>query len=220
MAKIWTTNYNSLYYRQSLTPNTATTWEEHETAGRSWDDLEAYDWDTPVVTSSETFEFPEYDVGAIHTNVSTKLIKRITGKSSDITIEWKYSDTTPIAMGYTSFVTAEYTYRYVQFRITIQNSVSTASAYLNDLNLRVDAYDITERGNNVELTAPGGATVTFSDSFGATPAITATTVGSSPYKPVITAKSKTAFTIKLYDKSDVEKSGVIDWLARGWFVAR
>lgn len=215
---IWTTNYNSTYYRRAIGQKTATTWEDHETAGRSWDDLEAYNWDIPVVTDEQTFEFPEIDIGETHTAVPTNIIYDYTGTVGDITIEWKYSTTSPIAGGYATFIPGEYTYRYVRFRIKITCSDEDVPTHVNDLILRVDALDVTERGNDVSLTSPGGATITFDQLFGDTPAITVSTQGTSAYYPIVTAKSSSGFTVKLYDDTGTEQSGVIDWLARGWWI--
>lgn len=123
-----------------------------------------------------------------------------------------------VQVGYFTFTPGEYTFRYNRFRIILDVADPDIPVFLDDLVKRIDAFDVSERGKDVNVTAPGGATVTFSQEFGDTPAITVTTHGSSPYKPVVTLKSATQFTVKLYDLNDVEVSGVIDYIARGWWI--
>ena len=216
--EIWTTGYNSDYRRRAIGVKTATTWEDFETAGKTWLELEDYTWSIPTIGTEQTFEFEEIDLGQTHTNVSTMIIALYSGTTSDVTIEWRYGTSPGLAGAYVTFATGEYTYRYVQFKILITCSDTDVPSYLNDLIFRIDAFDVTDRGKDVVVTAPGGATVTFDQSFGATPAIVVTTQGTSVYKPIVTAKSATGFTVKLYDKDDVEVSGVISWISRGWFI--
>jgi len=214
---IWTTNYNSAYYRRSIGLKTATTWEELELAGKTWDELEDYDWDTPVVATEEAFELEERDTGVTHTSVGVDAIKNITGLSTDLTLEWRYGTSTPLAGAYSAFVAGEYTLRYYQFKVKIQTSDTDNNVFLNNLRVRVDAYDITDKGRNVTVDA-AGTNITFSKTFGATPSITATTVGTSAYMPILSNESKTGFTVKLVDKDGTPVGGVINWISRGWWV--
>lgn len=87
---VWTTHYDPSYYRKSITVKTQTTWENFETMGLTWDQIEAYDWDTPVVTTQQQFTFPEIDLGEIFEKVSTSITEQITGPDADIDIRWAH----------------------------------------------------------------------------------------------------------------------------------
>jgi len=148
--------------------------------------------------------------------MATSIKANYAGTTSDVTIQWRYGTSPGLAGAYSTFTAGEYTYRYIQFKILITNSDTDVPSYLDDLRFIIDVFDVTDRGKDVALSAPGGATVTFETAFSATPAITVSTQGASVYKPIVVSKSATEFVVKLYDKDDTEASGTIDWIARGW----
>jgi len=215
---LYTTGYSSSYYRKAIGVQTNTTWEELETASKTWEEIESenYEWDTPTLGTEVEFEFDEIDLGQTYTAIATSIIANYAGTSTDVTIEWRYGTSPGLAGAYATFTPGEYTYRYIQFNIKITNSDPISPSYLDDLRFIIDVFDVTERGKDVTVATPAGGTVTFDEAFSATPAITVTTQGSSAYFPIVTAKSASAFTVKLYDKDGTQQAGTIDWISRGW----
>ena len=105
--------------------------------------------------------------------------------------------------------------RFFKFRCKLTSDDNKVRAKVHSLQFKVNMEKRTESGQDVVSDA-SGTTITFTNSFYATPSIGISAQGlvSGDYYQ-ITSKSKTAFTIRFYNSSNVGISRTFDYQVVG-----
>jgi len=115
------------------------------------------------------------------------------------------------------FYIGDYTARAFKFKVRLNRGVDgNKQVALTNLGVTVDVPDRIESANNVPVPS-GGLTVTFANSFFATPAIavTAENMATGDYY-IITAKSASGFTIQFKNTAGTGVARTMDWIAKGF----
>lgn len=103
--------------------------------------------------------------------------------------------------------------RYVKFRITMTTSIGIAK--VTQMTPTIDLIERTEKADGVVIGA-SGTTITFEKAFHVKPVITTQAVGTGAgLTPMVTGESATGFTAHVYNASDTEVGGTINWQATG-----
>jgi hypothetical protein len=110
--------------------------------------------------------------------------------------------------------------RGMQFRVVLKSDNVQATPGVSALSVTVDMPDRVERGEDVAVPA-GGLAVTFpTGGFKAVPALGVTVQdGAVGDRIAITAKTKTGFTVRVFDSGGTGVARTVDWLARGYGIA-
>jgi hypothetical protein len=109
----------------------------------------------------------------------------------------------------------DFTGRLFQFRIRVQSFNPYVKAVVDDGLIEVDVKDRIDRFSDL-LVPVGGLTINFDPAFMETPTLAVTTENSTATSKEIINKSRTAFTIKLFDEAGANVAGQIDVLALGY----
>lgn len=109
----------------------------------------------------------------------------------------------------------DFTGRIFQFRIRIQSFDPLIKAVVDDGLIEIDVKDRIDRFS--DLTVPSaGLTVNFDPAFMEPPTLAVTTENTTASRHAITAKSRTSFTVQLFNASGVAVAGQVDVLALGY----
>jgi hypothetical protein len=109
----------------------------------------------------------------------------------------------------------DFTGRLFQFRIRVQSFDPYVKAVVDDGLIEVDVKDRIDRFSDLSVPV-GGLTVNFDPAFMDIPTLAITTENSVATSKEITNKSRTAFTVKLFNESGAAVAGQIDVLALGY----
>jgi hypothetical protein len=122
-----------------------------------------------------------------------------------------YSTTAGPYSGWTAWAIGSITARYVQQRISIDTSLGVSVT--TSFTPTVDALPFTQNGTLI--VAPGGTAVVFPIRYHRTPSIQLTVVGASGLIAVDYSPSVTGFTAHVFDLSDVDVGGTVNWTSTG-----
>ena len=135
---------------------------------------------------------------------------------SNTVIEWKYSADNISWTDWKNFVQGSYTFRYYQFRITL-NSPNNKFTSLTSFIINID---IPDRDlyfyDEVISNATTGVTVNFSPSFVGIPAVVANISDGTNGYCVVSSKSTSQSTIKAYDNSGTAITAKVDIRIKGY----
>ncbi len=114
------------------------------------------------------------------------------------------------------FVIGDYSARAFQFRALLSSDIAGITPSVTRLRVNVDMPDRTISDRNI-TTLTGGSTITFTNPFRATPAIsiTAQNMATGDYY-AITSPSASGFTIRFFNSSNTGISRTFDYLAKGY----
>jgi hypothetical protein len=113
---------------------------------------------------------------------------------------------------YADWIMGDVTGRYYNGRLHVDTSegVAIITAY----KMTVDKSDVIQSAKNVSIAA-GGTVITFPNRYYSTPDIKYAVVSTGALFAVISSKSATGFTAKIYNNSGTDVGGTLDWEARG-----
>jgi hypothetical protein len=109
----------------------------------------------------------------------------------------------------------DFTGRLFQFRIRVQSFNPYLKVVVDDGLVEVDVKDRIDRFSDLAVPV-GGLTVNFDPAFMDIPTLAITIENSTATSKEITNKSRTAFTVKLFNESGAAVAGQIDVLALGY----
>lgn len=136
--------------------------------------------------------------------------------SSNIIIEWKYSTDNTTWTDWQIFSQGSYTFRYYQFRITL-NSPNNKFSALTSFTVNLD---ITDRDlyfyDEVISNATTGITVNFTPTFVSTPAVVANISDGTNGYCVVSSKNTSNATIKAYNNSGTAITAKVDIRVKGY----
>lgn len=167
--------------------------------------------------SSGTYTTKIYDLNAsLSCIIGTSYNVYSIDDLSDIVAEWKYSTDNVIWTDWQIFSQGNYTFRYYQFRITI-NSPNNISTALTSFVINVD---VTNRDlyfyDQVISTASSGITVNFNPTFIAIPSVVANISDGTNGYCVVSAKNTSQATVKAYDNSGTAITAKVDIRVKGY----
>jgi len=115
-----------------------------------------------------------------------------------------------------TFQVSDFKCRGLEFRARLTSTDEQATPSVSFLSVQLDMGDRTESGDDVS-SGVGAKAVTFDKAFIQTPAIG---IGAQDLQTgdyyVLTAKSRTGFTITFYNSSDTAVSRTFDYVAKGY----
>lgn len=109
----------------------------------------------------------------------------------------------------------DFTGRIFQFRIRMQSFDPLVRAVVDDGLIEVDVKDRIDRFSDLAVPSTG-LTVNFDPAFMEPPTLAVTTENTTASRHAITAKSRTSFTVQLFNASGVAVAGQVDVLALGY----
>jgi hypothetical protein len=115
-----------------------------------------------------------------------------------------------------TLVVGDYTARAFQFRVILRTEQEVITPSISELAVEVDMPDRVDGDDDI-ISDAGGTNILFDPAFKAKPAITVTgdNLATGDY-PVITAKSRTGFTIQFKASGGAGVSRQFDWIAKGY----
>lgn len=126
------------------------------------------------------------------------------------------ADSSAVWRDWQKFFTGDWKARGFKFKIVLQCLGLGHGIEMTNLSVVFDMADRTLSGNNVNI-ASGGTEITFPNAFLDVPAIGITLLNATFGDSFnITDKTAAGFKVTIYDKSGATKSGVIDWIAKGY----
>lgn len=166
---------------------------------------------------SGTYTTKVYDLGTIlyaNIDISYSLYRK--DDSSNIEINWRYSDDNVKWTDWGNFSHGTQTFRYYQFQITLNSSNNEFTA----LTSFVVNIDITNRdlpfSNQVISDANAGVTVTFNPVFVNDPSVVANISDGTNGYCVVSSKSTSGATIKAYNNSGTAITARVDIRVKGY----
>lgn len=173
-------------------------------------------WGTNCVNQG-SYTTKIYDLTAdLSSIVSTSYNLYCRDNTSNIVTEWRYSDDNVHWTNWQIFSQGNYTFRYYQFRITI-NSPNNKIASLTSFIINID---ITNRDlyfyDEVISNASTGVIINFNPSFINTPAVVANISDGTNGYCVVTAKSTSNATIMAYNNSGTAITAKVDIRVKGY----
>lgn len=136
--------------------------------------------------------------------------------SSNVAIEWKYSSDNITWTDWQNFAQGSYTFRYYQFRITL-NSLNNKFTALTSFIINLD---VTDRDlyfyDEVISTAATGLTVNFNSAFVNIPAVVANISDGTNGYCVVSSKSTSGATIMAYSNSGIPITAKVDIRVKGY----
>lgn len=123
---------------------------------------------------------------------------------------------TPTWSDYRPFLISDYKARALRFKLVFNSTNADHNIYVSYLSVSVDMPDRVEGVENISCPATG-VSIVFGAPFVDTPAIAINIDGmqQGDYY-TISGKSKSGFTITVYDKNNIAVSRQIDWIAKGF----
>jgi hypothetical protein len=109
----------------------------------------------------------------------------------------------------------DFTGRLFQFRIRIQSFDENVRTVIDDGLVEIDVRDRIDRYSDL-VVPKSGLTVNFVPAFMETPTLAITTENSKATSKKVFNKSRTAFTVQLFDEFGVAVDGQVDVLAMGY----
>lgn len=186
-----------------------------------WDAQNMYfapdgDWGNDCVNSG-TYTTKVYDLTSnLNSIVSIGYDLYSRDNAGNLLVEWRYSQDNITWTDWTIFAQGSYTFRYYQFRITL----NSPNNKFTSLNRFVVNMDITNRDlyfyDEVISTASSGVTINFNPAFIFTPAIVANISDGTNGYCVVSSKSATQATIKAYDNSGTAITAKVDVRVKGY----
>ena len=222
MDYVWSTLYDTSYARKAYALTTAKTWEDVEGEGETWEDAEtagSLNLDALFVTSgSLRMDVANpFDLGAIFEFKVVMDIDYHDDENATITTMIRHSEDNVTWTDWEELsAVTQYRARYAVFGFNISSTddekpviIYGATAMINAPTAYVDY------GGDLAV-ATGGTSVVFGQPFTETPRVRCQVVNGVIGFPVVTAKSKTGFTVKVYNVSgSAIGTAEIDWEARG-----
>lgn len=136
--------------------------------------------------------------------------------ASNIVVEWKYSADNATWTDWQIFAQGNYTFRYYQFRITLNSPNNIATALTSFVvNIDITNRDLTFH-DEVISNAASGVTVNFDPAFIAIPSVVANISDGTNGYCVVSAKSTTQATIKAYNNSGNLITAKVDIRVKGY----
>lgn len=122
----------------------------------------------------------------------------------------------PVWSSWRKFIVGDYTARGYQFKLEVESTNNALNISVSNLAVEIDVPDRLEQNKNVVLSA-SGTTITYTRPFFVDPAISVTVQNAATGDyAVITAKSLTGFTVRVYNSAGVGIARTIDWIARAY----
>lgn len=136
--------------------------------------------------------------------------------SSNIGIEWRYSEDNTTWTEWKNFAQGNYTFRYYQFRITLNspnNKITSLTSFIVNIDItNRDLYFYDEVISN----ASTGITVNFNPTFVSTPAVVANISDGTNGYCVVSSKSTSGATIMAYNNSGTAITAKVDIRVKGY----
>jgi hypothetical protein len=200
-----------------------------------------------AVASSGTYEFSNYiDLGAkyisrVEVNLETLFLDYVdtfdlaTGDFdsrdgdfdgdpskfdlTSVTTQVSYTDDnpagSPVWSTYQDIVVSDISARAIRFRVVLESTSTKMAPAVTSLIAKIDMPDRFESGS--DLTYTGSRVITFPVAFKDTPALGIAAVLASGDRYVISAKSRTGFTITTYTGASISTNPTtIDYVAKGY----
>lgn len=122
----------------------------------------------------------------------------------------------PVWTDWAPFLIADYKARAFEFKVEVVTDDLNYGMSITALSTTVDMADRTERASDVTVTV-AGLSLIYAKPFHTAPAIgiTMNDMATGDYY-VLSAKSRTGFTINCYDSGDLSIERTIDWIAAGY----
>jgi len=167
--------------------------------------------------STGSYTTKVYDITSnLSSIISTNYDLYSRDNASNIVIEWKYSTDNATWTNWQVFSQGSYTFRYYQFRITI-NSPNNKYTALTSFIINID---ITNRDlylqDQIISNASSGVTANFTPSFINVPAVVANISDGTSGYCVISAKSASRATVKAYNNSGTAITAKVDIRVKGY----
>lgn len=149
-----------------------------------------------------------------------ELMSGATAGNWEIELQERHTDDdpagTPTWSDWATLVVGDYKARAFEFRIILTSIVPEITPSITALSITIDMPDRVDAGSLT--TAPGGTAVLFSPAFkSATPEVVITIVnGVTGDYPVLTAVSRTGFTIQIKDSTGTGVARDVTWHAKGY----
>lgn len=122
---------------------------------------------------------------------------------------------TPTWSSWQDLIAGDFTARAFKFRVYLATEVDGVSPSVTYLTANIDMPDRVESDNDINFT--GSQAVTFGFAFHETPAIAVAVTMADGDRYAITSKSRTGFTITVYDGVSVSaNTATFDYVAKGY----
>ena len=171
---------------------------------------------TATISQSSTDRDELFDAQVVNFDSKSGSFDGSSAEQSDAILQISVSDDNVTFSSFQNFVVGDYTGRFFKFRCLLISRNNSATPFVQTLSATVDAEDRTQAQNNLSVSA-SGLNITFPSSFNAIPTLAFGIENQSQgdfYQ--VSNKSKTGFSIQLYNSSGQAKSGTIDYVAVGF----
>jgi hypothetical protein len=218
---VWRNDFNSEYARPTICLDTVKSWEDLESEGLTWEELESQNkltLDIPVI-SEGYFEMMEpYDLETIF-NFTLLIDNSFIGETGEIVL---FISTSTDNITYSEFATIDaevaYRARYVKFKYLLRTTDTTKNIYLYDNTIYINVPNtLTDYGTDL-LIPEEGITVTFSQAYYVAPRVSANIIN-GVLGFIKTTKTVDDVTFRVYaDQAGTIPLGTaeIDWESRGY----
>ena len=218
--RIPTNDFNPSYNRIALIPKTVNTWAELQSSYAAWNDFQNSGFVFGrefYVTTEESYVTEVVDIGTITTGAYLMDIQTFSSSNLGfVSIQISTSEDNITYSSFTTFVSGQFTARYVKFKFLIQATNAETVVKLLSAILTIDVPDINQSILNQTIGA-GGSTIALSG-FISVKAIVITTVGTSNLIPRIHDQSNLPdfFEVKMFDTDGALQSGVVNMYISGY----
>lgn len=200
------------------TNRTGTDIFETYVTGQAWFDAEIKAWASGYFSGYLITEI--LDIGSVLTSgiditadvtYETGTLLTLQARTSEDSVDWS---------SWAAFQGGEQTFRYLQIKALFATDLTNYpynGIELSDFIIIIDVADRYEGGHDVPIAA-GGTTVNFVRAFHDASVISVrlTLAEDAAKLPVVTNKTTTGFTAKVYDTNAADVGGVVDWNAAGY----
>lgn len=158
-----------------------------------------------------------YDLGTnLNSIISVNYNLSSNDDANNVVIEWKYSEDNTTWTDWEIFVQGSKTFRYYQFKITL-NSPNNNYTALSNFIVNVDVPDKDMYFKDQEITvANNGIIVYFDPAYSNIPAVVANISNGANGYCVVSSKSTSQATIKAYNNSGVAITAKVDIRVKGY----
>jgi len=171
----------------------------------------------PFPVAESTYETAEIDLGfdttaRVYAEISGQVGLDSSGVSDPIlTIDHRLN--AGAYDGFEDWTIGVITARFIKARAKIVHATGTAS--LKSIRIVVDIETRRESARSVTIAASGGTNITFQNAFHLIPRVDVTVDSSSALIPTVKNVTTTGFTAQVWNTSDADVGGTINWLAEG-----
>lgn len=219
---VWSVLYDSTYARKAYALKTSKTWEDVEGEAMTWENAQtagSLNMDSAFVSvgSLRMLTATPFDLGAIFEFNVVMDIDYADSENGTIVTLINYSeDNVTWSDWETLSASTQYRARYVAFGFNVSSTDTGEPVIIYGATAQINAPTVyVDYGGDLAV-ATGGTSVVFGQPFTETPRVRCQVINGAIGFPVVTAKSTTGFTVKVYNVSgSAIDTAEIDWEARG-----